>query len=198
MKRMRQWIGLVVVIVTAALSLVAGTPVSLEPGTKVPEFALRDVAGKEHSLAEYLKSPFTVVMFIATRCPVSNAYNDRMVSLANDYGSRGVAFVAINSNVQEGIDEIRDHASKHGFRFAVLKDSGNVVADAYGAQVTPEIFLVDSHRILRYHGRIDDSREVDEVTTSDLRVALDAVLAGHEVPRATTKAFGCSIKRAAR
>lgn len=185
-------------LVLMAATLWAGMPAKLEPGSRVPEFSLNDVNGKSHSLKEYLSGKYAVIMFIATRCPVSNAYNERMVALARDYASRGVAFVGINSNKQESVEEVKEHAKSHGFTFAVLKDPGNEVADAYGAQVTPEIFLVDADGVLRYHGRIDDSRDQESVTSQDLRLALDALLGGKQVPRAETKSFGCSIKRVER
>lgn len=173
----------------------SGNAEPLKPGMQVPTFTLNDVEGHGHSLDEYLKEKYAVIMFIATQCPVSNAYNDRMVEVRKDYVSKGVEFVAINSNRQESVDEIREHSQKHGFAFPVLKDVDNTIADAYGAQVTPEIFVVDARGILHYHGRIDDSQETDEITSHDLRAALDALLAGKEVPRAETKAFGCTIKR---
>jgi peroxiredoxin len=170
----------------------------LEPGAKVPAFALKDINGGEHALKEFLGNKLVVVMFIATQCPVSNAYNERMEQLAKDYTSKSVAFIGINSNKQEDVQEVRDHAKAHGFTFTVLKDPQNQVADAYAAQVTPEIFVVDSQGILRYHGRIDDGRDESDVTSRDLRNALDALLAQKDVARAETKAFGCSIKRVQR
>lgn len=196
MKTMRWYVaGILVLIWILAGRAVAAMPSKLEPGAKVPQFTLDDVDGKAHTLQEYLGNKFVVVMFIATQCPVSNAYNGRMVQLATDYAPKGVTFVAINSNKQEGTAEVREHAKAHGFTFAVLKDPENLVADAYSASVTPEIFLVDRSGVLRYHGRIDDNRDLQEVTTQDLRLALDALLAGKDVPRAETKAFGCTIKR---
>jgi peroxiredoxin len=188
---------MIVVVVSVVWSLLAfsGSAEPTKPGTKVPSFTLKDVEGKDHSLDEYLKAKYAVIMFIATQCPVSNAYNERMVQLQNDYASKGITFVAINSNKQESVDEVKEHSNKHGFKFPVLKDVNNLIADAYGAQVTPEIFVVDGKGILHYHGRIDDNRDLDEITSQDLRVALDALVAGKEVPRAETKAFGCTIKR---
>lgn len=168
---------------------------SIEVGKKAPAFSLKDVEGDDHALDEYLKSKYTVLMFIATQCPVSNAYNERMAGLHNEYASKEIAFVGINSNKQEDIEEIKEHSAKHGFKFAVLKDWNNVVADAYGAQFTPEIFVLDSKGTLQYHGRIDDSKNPDNVKTKDLRETLDALLAGKGVPRTETKAFGCTIKR---
>jgi hypothetical protein len=136
-------------------------------------------------------------MFIATQCPVSNAYNERMAALSREYGAKGVAFVGINSNRQESVEEIAGHAAQHGFAFPVLKDVGNVQADHFGAQVTPEIYVYDPGWVLRYHGRIDDDRSGANVKSQDLRQALDAVLGGQPVPVAETKAFGCTIKRVA-
>ena len=111
---------------------------------------------------------------------------------------RGIAFVGINSNRQESVEEIAGHAAEHGFTFPILKDVSNVQADHFGAQVTPEIYVYDPGWVLRYHGRIDDDRSGANVRSQDLRNALDAVLAGQAVPVAETKAFGCTIKRVAR
>lgn len=162
---------------------------------KVPNFTLKDYAAKEHSLYDYLKSKAVVVMFIATQCPVSNAYNERMVDLYKSYTPKGVAFLAINSNKQESIEEIAEHSKKHGFEFPVLKDWKNLIADKFDAMVTPEIYLIDSTGVLRYHGRIDDSRNPAKVTQHDLRDVLDAYLEGKPLPKQDAKAFGCTIKR---
>ena len=162
---------------------------------KVPNFTLKDYAEKEHSLYDYLKSKAVVVMFIATQCPVSNAYNERMVDLYKSYTPKGVAFLAVDSNKQESIEEIAGHSKKHGFEFPVLKDWKNVVADKFDAMVTPEIYLVDSTGVLRYHGRIDNSRNAAKVTEHDLQEVLDAYLEGKPLPKQDAKAFGCTIKR---
>ena len=182
------------IIICSAL-LMSGFTTRIEQPTRVSDFSLEDYNGIKHSLSDYRDSKAIVLMFIATQCPVSNAYNERMVKLDEDYAAKGIAFVGINANRQEGIQEIARHAKEHGFGFPVLRDVDNRVADAYDAQVTPEIFVIDSLGTLRYHGRIDDSRDIGGVHTQDLRLALDALLGGKDVPRAETKAFGCSIKR---
>ena len=97
--------------------------------------------------------------------------------------------------MDESVGEIKAHAEKHGFTFAILKDKDNRVADAYGAVRTPEIFVVDGAGVLRYHGRIDNSHLPMHVKTHDLRNALDELLAGKAVTTAETKALGCIIKR---
>lgn len=176
--------------------VVAGEMKSLKVGEAVPSFTLKNYDGKEYSFDRITKeNKLTALMFIATQCPVSNAYNERMVTLHEAYAAKGVAFVGINSNKQEDTEEIAEHAKEHGFKFPVLKDERNKVADAYNAQVTPEIFLVDAEGVLVYHGRIDDNRNASRVESNDLSAALDAALAGKEPPQSETKAFGCTIKR---
>ena len=164
-------------------------------GEKLAPFSLKDAAGRQVDLGSFRDRKAVVLMFIATRCPVSNAYNDRMAALAREYGGRGVAFVGINSNRTEPPAEIAEHSAQHDFPFPVLKDDGNVQADRFGAQVTPETYVYDSAWTLRYHGRIDDDRSGTAIQSQDLRAALEAVLAGREVPVKETKAFGCTIKR---
>ncbi len=161
----------------------------------VENFTLTDVNGAPHALADYRASKAIVLMFIATQCPVSNAYNDRMVALFKDYSPKGIAIIGINSNKQESVEEIRRHAKEHGFAFPILKDWNNVIANRLGASVTPEIFVLNKSFEILYHGRIDDSRRQTSVHSNDLRNALDAVLGGKAVPVTETKAFGCTIKR---
>ena len=186
----RVFMGLVVGIMVALNFAIAAEGMS-----KVENFSLKDVSGKSHSLADYRDSQAIVVMFIATQCPVSNAYNSRMVKLFEDYHKNNVAFVGINSNKQESISEIAEHSRKNEFDFPVLKDPDNIIADKFNAQVTPEIFVLNQGFEILYHGRIDDSQRESEIKSQDLRKALDEILAKKAVSTVTTKAFGCSIKR---
>ncbi len=172
-------------------------------GKKVPDFTLPNVTAKEGEPREIQLSKIKdkkaiVIIFIATRCPISRDYDERMVSLAKEFTPKGVQFLGINSNNTEPTQEVIDHARERGLPFPVLKDEGNRVADAYDARVTPEVFVVDSNLILRYHGRIDDSQNPARVTRQDLKDALNAILAGKEPPQAETRAFGCTIKRVQR
>jgi peroxiredoxin len=164
-------------------------------GAIVPDFKLPDADGKEHSLASLKGKAGTVIIFIATQCPVSNGYNERMQKLAEDYAAKGVNVVGINSNVKELAAEVKQHAADKGLKFAILKDTGNVVADRFNAQATPEAYLLDASGKLVYHGAIDNSRNGDSITSSYLRDAIDATLAGKPDETAEDKAFGCSIKR---
>jgi len=168
-------------------------------GEKMADFTLPDANGRLLSLYQFKGKKAVAVIFIATRCPYSNAFNHVMAKLAHEYADRGVAFVGINANKTEPASEVADHARTYGLGFSVLKDEGNVVADRLGASVTPEVFLLDSTWILRYHGALGSSQQPttkpEEATDADIRPALDAVLAGQPVARPETKAFGCTIKR---
>ncbi len=165
-------------------------------GATVADFKLPDADGKQHSLASLKGERGTVLIFVATKCPVSNAYNARMVKLAEDYKAKGINVVGINSNVAEMSDEVKAHAAENKLAFLILKDKGNKIADQLGARVTPEVYFLDASNKLVYRGRIDNSRNGDAITASDLRDALDATLAGKPVAKTEVDAFGCSIKRA--
>jgi peroxiredoxin len=162
---------------------------------KYSDFTLADYNGKEYSLSDFKKSKAIVVMFIATQCPVSNAYNERMVQLYKDYSPKNISFVGINSNKQENVEEVKEHSQKHNFEFPVLKDWNNEIADRFEAGVTPEIYVLNSDFEELYHGRIDDSKRESDVKSQDLRTALNEILAGEPVSKTETKAFGCTIKR---
>ncbi|MDX6695884.1 MAG: hypothetical protein QOF02_3487 [Blastocatellia bacterium] len=166
-----------------------------EAGKPIADFSLPDVNGKTHSLASLKGKNGTVLIFISTQCPVSNAYNERMEKLAEDYAARGVNVIGINANATESADDIKAHAAAHKLTFTILKDKGNKVADQLGATNTPEVFLLDASSKLVYRGRIDNSRNIEGVSSNDLRDAIDATLAGKPVANSFVRAFGCSIKR---
>jgi peroxiredoxin len=168
---------------------------ALAIGAAAPDFTLPDADGRAHSLASLRGKSGTLILFIATKCPVSNAYNERMQKLADDYRARGVNVVGINSNSTEPAAEVKQHAAANGLNFTILKDDGNQIADRYDAQSTPEAYLLDASGKLVYHGRIDNSRYGYVITSNDLRDAIEATLSGKPVEKAEAKAFGCSIKR---
>ena len=182
----------------SALVAPADTPAakaSLAVGAVAPDFTLPDADGRAHTLASLKGKSGTLILFIATKCPVSNAYNARMQKLSEDFRAKGVNVVGVNSNAAESAAEVKQHAAEKGLTFTILKDAGNVVADRFDAQVTPEAYLLDASGKLVYHGRIDNSRNGDAITSSELRDAIEATLAGKPVEKTEVKAFGCSIKR---
>lgn len=162
---------------------------------KFEDFTLKDYNGKEYSLSDFTGSKAIVVMFIATECPISNDYNERMSALHKEYKEKNIAFVGINSNKQESVSDIRKHAKKNDLGFVILKDEKNVIADRFKASFTPEIYVLDTDFNLLYHGRIDDTRNGKDIKNHDLRNALNEILDGKSVSVKKTKAFGCTIKR---
>jgi len=163
-------------------------------GSKVSDFTVFDLKGRPAAFSS-LRGATTVVIFIATQCPVSNAYNERMNAVYRDYSAKGVKFVFLNANSTEPPAEVEEHARTHGFLFPVYKDQGNTVADRFGASVTPETFVITADGVIQYHGYIDDSQNPARIQKQGLRSALEAVLASRPVATAETKAFGCTIKR---
>jgi peroxiredoxin len=164
-------------------------------GATIVDFTLPDAGGTARSLNSLKGKNGTVLIFIAVQCPVSNGYNERMEKLAQDYKARGINVVGINANSTESAAEVKNHAAKNNLTFPILKDNGNKIADSLGATRTPEAYFIDAGNKLLYHGRIDNSRDVSQVNSSELRDALEATLAGKPVPKNTANAFGCSIKR---
>lgn len=178
------------------LVLLAGSLLAQEfkVGAKVADFNVNDPVGRPVKFSA-LRGDVTVVMFVSVQCPISNDYNERIIALYNDYTAKGVKFVFLNANVTESPTQIMDHAKQVGFPFPVYRDQGNVVADRFGAQVTPESYVIDKLGTVLYHGAIDDARNPVRVTAKGLRMALDAVMASKPVATTETRAFGCTIKR---
>ena len=187
---------LVLVFVIAGAALAGEVPAPPAIGSTIEGFSLPDVDGTERSLKSLAGKNGTVLIFIAVQCPVSNAYNERMEKLAEDYKAKGIAVIGINANVAEDAAAVKAHAAEHKLSFPILKDPANKIADKLGASVTPEAYFIDTNNKLLYHGRIDNSRNPAQVETSDLRNALDAALDGKSIEKTEAKAFGCTIKRA--
>ena len=202
---MKRYFGislLLAAFLVIALAAVAGSgrnpsdlPAPPAIGTMIDDFKLPDADGAEHSLKALTGKNGAVIIFIATRCPVSNGYNERMEKLAQDYKAKGITLIGINSNVTEPASEVKSHAAEKHLSFTILKDDGNKIADRLGANHTPEAYVIDAGGKLVYHGRIDNSQNTANITSNDLRDALDAILAGKPIQKTTSLAFGCSIKR---
>ena len=184
-----------VVVAISARAAEGEIPAAPAIGATIEDFTLPDADGQERSLKSLAGKKGTVLIFVAVQCPVSNAYNERMEKLAADYKAKGIAVIGINSNVKEDAAAVKAHAAENKLTFPILKDPGNKIADKLGANVTPEAYLLDPSNKLIYHGRIDNSRNPDQIETTDLRNAIDASLAGKAIEKTEAKAFGCTIKR---
>lgn len=173
---------------------------AISVGTKAPDFNLPGVDGQDYSLSGFTDKQAVVVIFSCNHCPYVVANEDRMIELQTDYASRGVQLVAVNPNDEvkypaDSFEAMKVRAAEKGFNFPYLRDETQQVARAYGASVTPEVFVVDAAGTIVYHGRIDDNViEPGNVTRHDLREALDELLAGQEITVKNTEPVGCTVK----
>ncbi len=171
-----------------------------EIGQKAPSFTdLLGVDGKKYSLSNFDDKQIVILLFMANRCPTARVYTDRLEAIQNEYGSKSVQLVGINSDNQyffstEALSQMIGIAEERRFNFPYLKDGDQSLAKNYGALVTLHAFVLDNQRKLRYRGRVDDSRDPSKVTTSDLRNALDDLLESKEVRKPETRPFACSIE----
>ncbi|MGQ0762832.1 MAG: redoxin domain-containing protein [Acidobacteriota bacterium] len=192
--------SLLVIVLAAVSSIgrnVSDVPAPPVIGAVIDDFKLSDAKGKEHSLKSLMGPKGTVILFVATKCPVSNNYNERMEKLAQDYKAKGISVIGINSNYTEPAAEVKSHATERGLTFTILKDEGNKIADRFGATKTPEAYVLDANMKLVYHGRIDNSQKIEGITSNDLRDALEELAAGKTISKTGAAAFGCTIKRVA-
>ncbi len=200
--------GLMVLLTAALASAAPEGFQTLKIGDQAPDFALPGVDGQTHRLSDFAQAKVLLVVFTCNHCPTAQAYEPRLMQLHADYKDRGVAVVAISPNddqalrldelgypdVGDSFEDMKVRAEERGFTFPYLYDGDTQkVSLAYGVVATPQVFLFDAERKLRYVGRIDDS-DVREVTSHDARNALEAVLAGRSVPVEQTRTFGCSTK----
>lgn len=169
-------------------------------GAQAADFRLIGIDDQQHGLADFADKQAVVIIFSCNHCPYVRAWEDRMVSIQNDYAAKGVQLVAINANdatryPDDGLEPMKTRAQEKDFTFLYLRDDSQEIARAYGAERTPEVFLLDQAGIVRYHGAIDDNYEQpDAVQAHYLRAALDAVLAEQAPAIATTPPVGCTIK----
>ena len=170
-------------------------------GTPAPDFKLRNVDGQMVGMHDFDQQPALLVMFICNHCPFVKHVADGLAQLANDYLAKGVAVVGINSNdstsvPQDSPEQMVHEAEARGYAFPYLSDETQEVAKAYGAACTPDFFLYDKQRKLVYRGQLDASRPGNNipVTGSDLRAALDSVLASKPPAEKQTPSIGCNIK----
>lgn len=207
--------SLVLLVLVCGIATSSGRALADPPGLKTlaigaaaPDFDLPGVDGKNHALKDFADKRLLLVVFTCNHCPTAQAYEQRILKLHADYRDKGVALVAISPNdaaavrldelgytdVGDSFEDMKLRAKERQFTFPYLYDGETQKASfAYGALATPQVFLFDSERKLRYVGRIDDS-DVKEVTSHDARNALDSLLAGKPVPIEKTRVFGCSTK----
>jgi peroxiredoxin len=201
---------------TSLLLLLTSTSLQAQPahpilalGSPAPDFSLPGVDGKVHRLSDYAASPILVVIFTCNHCPIAQMYEQRIEQFYENYSKKGVAVVAIQGNDPKAIrideldssdvsDTLDDMKIRVGYKrlhypYLYAGDTPSVTS-AYGPQATPHVFIFDRTRHLRYQGRFDNSYRIEMVKTRDAQNAVDALLAGRDVPVTHTGVFGCSTK----
>lgn len=179
----------------AAFSSVAAAQMGDFPvGAKLEDFKMNDIHGKEHSFESLQGKNGTVLIWLSAQCPVVKMYNERIAQISLEFKDKGIGFIGINSNVTEDLDWVKSNAEEN-YKFPVLIDKGNVLADKLGATVTPEVYFFDTSGVLLYHGAIDNDRSGRNIQEQYLRTAFDAALGGRKIERTKANAFGCTIKR---
>ncbi|CAN5427479.1 hypothetical protein BH18ACI3_BH18ACI3_05070 [soil metagenome] len=164
-------------------------------GATLENFTLPDTGGKALSFNDLKGKNGSVIVFLSAQCPVVKGYNARINQIAADYEAKGIKFIGINSNSTESLERVKSDAAEVGYKFPLLIDKGNVLADRLGATVTPEAYYFDAKNVLKYHGAIDNDRSGKGITDNYLKTAFDASLSGKAIEKTRANAFGCSIKR---
>jgi peroxiredoxin len=177
-------------------------------GRRLEGFALRDAQGRTHRLADWRERKLVVLVFLSVDCPLAKLYAPRLAEMARAYGRRGVAFAALAPNRHDAPADLARYARQHALPFPLLKDVGGLVAARCRAARcraarcraarSPEAFILDQKRVIRYRGRVDDQYGVGgahkpRATRADLALALDELLAGRPVSRPVTPAQGCPL-----
>jgi peroxiredoxin len=186
-------------LLSAVSPLVAAAPPETI-GTPIADFTLPDCHGQVFHLSDQGDRAAIVVVFLGVDCPLAKLYGPRLAEMARTFGPRGVAFVGIDSNQHDSLAALARYGKQHRIPFPLLRDPGNAIADRFGAERTPEAFVLDRRRVIRYRGRIDDQYDVathrGEANRHDLAQAIEEVLAGKPVSQPVTTAPGCLISRA--
>lgn len=191
----KSFLMMLILSVAAFAALAADTKNTFTIGSTLENFTLPDTNGKEQSFESLKGKNGTIIVFLSVQCPVVKAYDERIAKLAEEYQAKGINVIGINSNATESPMIVKTHAEKK-YKFPVLKDKDNIIADKLTAYATPEMFFFDTKNKLVYHGAIDNDRSGGNISTNFLRDALEEHLAGKSITKADTKAIGCTIKRA--
>jgi len=186
-------LGLMLLLATVACAE------ELAVGAKAPSFALVNAVDGKTVTMKPDDGKLKVVVFTCNSCPYAKAFEPRIIEIAQKYGHKGVDFYAVDPNddtkySDETLANMKARADEREYPFPYLKDGDSSTARAYGARVTPHVYLVDGDGIVRYRGYVDDSAKPAERKTTGLTNALNSLIEGREIANADTRAFGCTIK----
>ena len=190
---------LVIGMMVAMIATVAFAQEQIAIGAKAPAFSLVNAVDGSTVAMKTDDGKLKVVVFTCNQCPYAKAFEGRIIDVAKRFQEKGVVFYAVNPNddakfSEETLANMKARAVEKGYPFPYLKDADSSIARAYGARVTPHVFVVDGTGTVRYRGYVDDSAKPEERKTTGLTDALNALLNGREIATNDTRAFGCTIK----
>ncbi|WP_438965766.1 thioredoxin family protein [Flavobacterium sp.] len=192
--------NLILILFSVVFTTNESTISGYKPGDVATDFRLKSVDNKMYSMSDYKEAKGFIVVFTCNHCPFAVKYEDRIIDIANRYKEKGYILIAINPNDPEAepddsFELMQERAKEKDFQFPYLFDEGQKIYPQYGATKTPHVFLLDSRRVVKYIGAIDDNVEdATKVKEKYLENAISSLEAGKPVDVATTKAIGCSIK----
>lgn len=192
---MRKFAMMAIILIAS----VAGAQEQLAVGAPAPAFSLVNAVDGQTVTMKPDDGKVKVVVFTCNQCPFAKAFEPRIIDLANKFAQQGVKLYAVNPNddaqyAEETLANMKARAEAKNYRFPYLKDGDSRIARAYGARVTPHVFVVDGQGVVRYRGYVDDSAKPEERKTTGLSDAVGALLNGREIANTDTRAFGCTIK----
>lgn len=184
---------------TLFIATVACAGEQLAVGAKAPKFALVNAIDGKTVAMQPDDGRIKVVVFTCNACPYAKAFEPRIIEIANRFREKGVAFYAVNPNddaqySEETLANMKQRAAEKDYPYPYLKDGDSSIAHAYGARVTPHVYVVDGTGTVRYRGYVDDSAKPAERKTTGLIDALGSLTDGRDVANTDTRAFGCTIK----
>ena len=192
-------LSLAVLALVAAPALAGKYNKIVSVGEKAPDFsglpAIENGEQKSLTLSD-IKEDVVVVVFLANHCPVVRAYEDRIIDFTKDYSGKGVKVVGLAVSLQSGdkLPGIKDYMKENKSNYIYGYDESQAVGKAYGATNTPQFFVLDKTRTIRYMGALDDSQREDKVTKTYLRDAVDALLKGETIELTETQPKGCGVQ----
>ena len=189
-----------ILIFSSLFSFILAEDLALGSSIPLPDVKMVDISGKKVSLNDVKMKNGLLVNFSCNTCPWVIRWEDRYVSIAGTYTSKGIGVIAVNSNAarfdgDDSLEEMIKHAEKNNYNFPYVQDPRSQLASEFGATKTPHIYLFDNNDVLVYRGAIDDNaRDARSVEEPFLANAIDQLLSGRSIEKPTSKAIGCSIK----
>ncbi len=169
-------------------------------GSKIIEFSLKGIDEKLHSPNDFKDNDIIIIIFMCNHCPYVKGVIDRFVDFQERYKDKGVQLIGINSNdptvyTEDSFENMKLFAGTHKINFPYLIDESQVTARNYDAVCTPDIYVYDKNKTLKYRGRFDNNwKEEEKVTEKDLEKAVNLLLEGKEINFTQIPSMGCSIK----